>query len=109
MSQHPFKVGDSVEIEVDGKPATGTVETFRLSGDRQILTIIDEAGNRSTLVAGIAQDVEGRATVLVPPANIAAARTVALTMLAGGNTRLPVSMEASLLAAAVVALTGGAA
>ncbi|TXH34813.1 MAG: hypothetical protein E6Q98_18200 [Rhodospirillaceae bacterium] len=102
-----YKVGDDLTIEVNGVMVPAKVETYRLAERRQILTLSTEGHGQHTMVVDLPV-IGGAALVAVPPADIEAARTVALTILAGGNSRLPVGVETNLMAAAVVALTGGA-
>jgi hypothetical protein len=109
MTTIPFCVGQSVDVEIDGATRQAKVETYRIAGDRQIMTVRDHDGQAITLVVKLPIAEGGDAPIVVAPANIGMARTVALTMLAGHSTRLPVTAEANMLAAAVVALTGGAA
>jgi len=109
MSRPPFKIGQVVDVVIDSSTKLAKVETYRIVGDRQILTVRDHDGQAVTLVVTLPATEGGDALIVVPPVDVASARNVALTMLAGINTRLPVAAEANLLAAAVVALTGGAA
>jgi hypothetical protein len=109
MSNIPFRVGQPVDVVIDGATKQAKVETYRIIGDRQIMTVRDHDGQAITLVVKLPIVEGGTAPIVVAPANIGIARTVALTMLSGHSTRLPVAAEANMLAAAVVALTGGAA
>jgi len=110
MSRAPLKIGDVIDFTPAGEASSvsGEVVTFRLvEGRRQFVNLKTDRGS-CTLVIDLTAP-EGSPGRVLSPVDIDAARGVALSMMAGINTRLPVAAEANLLAAAVVALTGGAA
>lgn len=106
MNARALKIGDTIEVDgIDGKVA-GTVTTFRIVRDRQIVGINTAEGLR-TMALNIADD--NKPDIVVPPLDPVAARHLALAVLAGDDRRVPVTASATLLAAAVVSLTGGVA
>ncbi|MDA8230373.1 MAG: hypothetical protein M0006_03450 [Magnetospirillum sp.] len=86
------------------------VVTYRIAGTRQIISARDirqDGAALTTVVIDLARpDADG---LVVGPVDPAVARALALEVLGGHRQRLPVATEANILAAAVVALTGGAA
>jgi len=108
MTKVPYRAGQEIDIEVDGVTRQAKVETYRIINDRQIMTVRDHDGNAVTLTIKLPMSEDGAAPILIAQPDMTVARKVALATLSGVNTRLPVAAEANLLAAAVVALTGGA-
>ncbi len=106
MNARALKIGDTIEVDAaDGKVA-GVVATFRIARDRQIVGLKTADGLR-TMALNIADD--NKPDIVVPPLDPIAARHLALAVLAGDDRRMPVTAAASLLAGAVVTLTGGVA
>jgi len=108
MTNQPYKVGDVIDVDFRGRAVKAEVVTYRTASRRQILTVRTENDGLLTLAIELPV-TEGVASISVPPADIAAARVIALSILARHETRMPVAAEANLLASAVIALTGGAA
>ncbi len=102
-----FRTGDTIALSPDG--AEMEVVTYRMAGTRQIITARTAAGELRTVVVDLDRIQAGGASVVVPPIDPVVARNLALDVLGGHRSRMPVTTEANLLAAAVVLLTGGAA
>jgi len=105
---NPLRIGDPIEISDGRHSVTYEVVTFRTAGRRQIVTAKDGDGALHTVVVDLSEVAGRHDQVVVGPVAIDVARALALDLLGGHRTRLPVSAEANILAAAVVALTGGA-
>jgi len=104
----PFRIGDPVEITSGDTVVTYEVATFRRDGHRQIITAKDAEGSLHTVVVDLSRAPGQIGQVVVGPVALDVARELALDVLGGHRARVPVSAEANILAAAVVALTGGA-
>ncbi len=104
----PLRIGERIEISNGDHTVAYEVVTYRRDGSRQIVTAKDGDGALHTVVVDLARLPGQVGQVVVGPVAIDVARALALDVLGGHRTRLPVSEEANILAAAVVALTGGA-
>jgi len=102
-----YHVGDPVEISDGRNSVTYEVVTYRTAGQRQIITAKDGEGALHTVVVDLARMPGRHDQVVVGPVAIDVARGMALDVL-GGRTLCPSPDCVYILAAAVVALTGGA-
>lgn len=106
MNTRKLFIGERFQIGTGNSAIDLEVVTFIKTGSRQIVTAKDADGVSHTVVIDLAPI--SPAPVLVGPVDIGVARALAIDVLGKHATRIPVTAEANILAAAVITLTGGA-
>lgn len=105
----PFHIGDQVQIATESGPMTGAVVTYRLDGRRQIMTVQVAEGVSHTVVIDLTAKDAGTKGLVIDAVDIGLARALAEDVLSGGRSRMPVTCESRLLAAALLQLSAGGA
>ena len=98
-----ISVGTRVSIPLDGgKTLDGEVRTYRQVGARYVLGLLDGRGQMHTV--HVEPDIALGLAVVVPPVSIAEALSLAGTIVAGMEVRMPVSVVQAILARALLHL-----
>ncbi len=102
--RRPLRTGTMIRITGAGGPVEAEVVSYTLNGDIQLITAKDATGHLHRVAMDLSDPAPAEGAAII---DIDYARALAVQVLAGHRHRLPVTVEANILAEAVLALTGG--